>query len=72
MIWSYNSSSVSNNWRLPISHPLPLLHVQDLQTKKKIGGGHEHDGLYYLDGVSTVDANGLAASPITPYYGIPV
>lgn len=41
------------------------MHVQDLQTKK-IGGGHERDGLYCLNGVSTVDANGLAASSIIP------
>jgi len=43
---------------------------QDLQTKKMIGGGHERDGLYYLNGVSTADANGLAAVLLTSYYGI--
>jgi hypothetical protein len=33
--------------------PIPLFPdsviIQDLNTRKRIGGGHESDGLYYFD-----------------------
>ena len=39
---------------------------QDLKTRKIIGGGHEADGLYYLDwhGSSSLVASHLSISPL--------
>ncbi|KAL0405896.1 UNVERIFIED_CONTAM: Retrovirus-related Pol polyprotein from transposon RE2 [Sesamum latifolium] len=35
---------------------------QDLQTRRTIGGGHEHGGLYFLDKSTPADARALFAS----------
>lgn len=39
---------------------------QDLQTKRMIGGGHERDGLYYLDSFILASSRALAIN-VSPY-----